>query len=105
MPNLSRIDFAYHEGLAQRVLTEIRECEDALIQQQDQQSKRDQLYAPARADLEQRFRVGSTATLQTPPQDWRENPPDPEQLITAANAPGDPLDESVFVAPPKIEEF
>jgi hypothetical protein len=70
-------------------------AEDALVSQRDQQAKRDQLYATSRADLQERFRVGETATLQTRRRLGDENAATPK--ITAANAPGDPSDESVFV--------
>jgi hypothetical protein len=105
---IRRIDFAYYEGLASRVLDDIRGAEDALVSQQDQQAKRDQLYATSRADLQERFRIGDSATLQTPSQSWDENPAAPK--VTAANAPGDPSDESVFLddstkQPPRTEPF
>jgi hypothetical protein len=92
---IRRIDFAYYDGLAQRVLDDIWSAEDALVSQRDQQAKRDQLYATSRADLQERFRVGETATLQTRRRLGDENAATPK--ITAANAPGDPSDESVFV--------
>src|SRR5687768_16456700 len=102
---IRRIDFAYYDGVAHRVLDDIRAAEDALVSQQDQQAKRDALYGQSRADLQERFRVGDTATLQTPSQSMIENPPAPQQLITAASAPGDPSDESVFLDEPRTEPF
>jgi hypothetical protein len=106
---IRRIDFAYYDGLAQRTLDDIRSAEDALVAQQDQQARRDQLYATRRADLQERFRVGETATLQIPSQSMIENPTAPK--ITTANAPVDPADESVFLddletpGPPRMEKF
>ena len=101
---LRRIDFAYYDGLAQRVLNEIREAEDALVSQQDQQSRRDALYATSRADLEGKWRIGENATLQTPSQGWQENPVNPP-ILTQASMPGDRADESVFVGEPREEQF
>ena len=95
---IRRIDFVYYDSLAHRVLDDIRSAEDALVSQQDQQSRRDALYAGTRADLEGKWRIGENASLQTPSQGWQENPTD-TQLITATNAPGDPADESVIITP------
>jgi hypothetical protein len=101
---IRRIDFAYYYGLAHRVLEDIRSAEDALIEQSDQQSRREALYADSRADLQERFRVGETATLQTPSQAWQENSAD-RPLITAVNAPGDPADESTIIDEPQVVSF
>jgi hypothetical protein len=101
---LRRIAWDYYDGLAQRVLNEIREAEDALVSQQDQQSRRDALYVSSRADLEDKWRIGGKATLQTPSQSMIENPVSPP-ILTAANLPGDPADESVFVGEPREEQF
>jgi hypothetical protein len=103
---IRRIDFAYYDGLAHRVLDDIRSAEDALISRQDQQSRRDALYAGTQADLEGKWRIGENATLEAPSQGWQENPPD-RPLITATNAPGDPADESVIIIPddPQVVDF
>jgi hypothetical protein len=42
--------------------------------------------------------------LQTPSQGMIENPVNPP-ILTAANLPGDPADESVFVSEPREEQF
>jgi hypothetical protein len=93
---LRRINFQYYEELAHRVLDDLHGAEDALIQRIADQGKRDALYAGSRADLEKRFRVGDTATLQTPSQGMIENLINPP-LLTASSMPGDPADESVII--------
>jgi hypothetical protein len=102
LATLRRIAFDYYEGLAARTLDDIRSAEDALVSQQDQQSRRDALYTSSRADLEGKWRISENATLQTPSQGMIENPVNPP-ILTAATMPGDPADESVFVGDLEIK--
>ena len=101
---LRTIPFEYYEGLADRVLASLTEAEDELITAGDHELKRTALYGVSRDELEKKWGIGANAKLETPSQAWQENLAD-HALITAANAPGDPMDESVIINEPQAVGF